>query len=121
VEEGDLLGKETREEAGARVRVGPLKTRRCYDTHHHLIYRHKLIVSLFLNVPVIGLTSSSNPYLVSGASFPQAVKLGELRLSLRRLARERTAVEFYAFTLVLLDCLFDSNQFSVRVLFLELP
>jgi len=72
---------------------------------------------------VIELTSSSNPYLVSGASFPQAVQLRELRMSPYRVVRreKRAAVEFEIFALVLLDCLFDSNQFSVRVRFLELP
>jgi hypothetical protein len=34
---------------------------------------------------------------------------------------KRTPIEFYIFSLVFLDCLFDSNQFSVRVRFLELP
>ena len=33
----------------------------------------------------------------------------------------RTAIEFDVFALVLLNCLFDSDQFSVRVRFLELP
>jgi len=72
---------------------------------------------------VIELTSSSNPYLVSGASFPQAVELRELRMGPQQAAKKEkhAAVEFEIFALVLLDCLFDSNQFSVRVRFLELP
>ena len=123
MEEGDLLCQETREETGVRVRVGPRELRCGYDTYHHLIcWRVLSRKPCSRNIRVIILTSSSNPYLVSGASFPQAVRSKGLRLRLWSFAgRKHTAVEFDVFALVLLDSLFDSDQFSVRVRFLELP
>ena len=74
MKEGHLLCQETPQETGMdKGRSPTIPIRDDYDTHHHLICRGAFCVSIGWDPWVIRLTSSSNPYFVSGASFPQAV------------------------------------------------